>query len=51
MADTVGQAELIDEYPVTSGLTAGTTRQHGRVSNLVAEEGSVVNPEEKKLLN
>ena len=37
-----GQAEIMTRYPVTSGLTAGTQKQEGRQSNLVAERGSVV---------
>lgn len=33
-------------YPVTEGLTAGTTKQEGRTSNLVAEEESLPSMEE-----
>lgn len=30
------------DYPVTSGLVAGTTKQEGRQSNLVAEEERLI---------
>lgn len=35
MAETKGMAEIQTRYPVTSGLTAGTTKQKGRKRNLV----------------
>ena len=34
---TSGTRFLKTKYPVTSGLTAGTTKQEGRESNLVPE--------------
>lgn len=50
MANTIGQKELKTDWPHETGLTAGTTKQEGRQSNLVAEEGSVVRKAEKELL-
>ena len=49
-SDTAGlkQKEIQRRYPVTEGLTAGTTKQEGRTMNLVAEEGSYV-PEREKV--
>ena len=35
MASTRNEKEVKTNWPVTSGLTARTTRQVGRVSNLV----------------
>jgi len=37
MANTSGEKELKRNYPVETGLTARTTKQEGRVSNLVPE--------------
>ena len=34
--------ELETSYPITSGLVAKTTKQEGRVENLVAETGTLV---------
>jgi len=42
MPDTHNQAEVKTDYPVTSGLTARTTKQTGRKLNLIAENGSLV---------
>lgn len=42
MAGGKGTKEIANRYPVTSGLTAGTTSQTGHVENLVSEEGSLV---------
>lgn len=39
---TAGTAVLKTKYPVTSGLTAGTQKQEGRQTNLVAEQKSLV---------
>ena len=36
------------KYPVTSGLTAGTTKTEGRQINLVAEEADLTKEEENK---
>lgn len=47
MSSTTGEKELKRNWPITSGLTAGTTKQEGRQSNLIAEEGSLV-PRRKK---
>ena len=41
MANTKGEKELRRHWPVTSGLTAGTTKQEGRTSNLVAKSTRV----------
>jgi len=48
MANTIGEKELKTDWPITSGLTAGTTKQEGRQSNLVAEQGSLI-PKRKKV--
>ena len=37
-----GQKELKTNWPITSGLTAGTTKQAGRIMNLEAQDGSTV---------
>ena len=37
MANTTGEKELKTKWPITSGLIAGTTKQEGRTTNLVAE--------------
>ena len=37
MADTHNQQEVKTRYPVTSGLTAGSTKQEGRQMNLKPE--------------
>jgi hypothetical protein len=37
MAGTKGTAEIATRYPVEEGLTARTTKQTGRVMNLVPE--------------
>ena len=42
MVSTIGEKELKTAWPVTSGLTAGSTKQAGRVMNLVPERGSKV---------
>ena len=42
MANTTGEKELKRKWPVTTGLTARTTKQEGRQSNLVPERGSKV---------
>ena len=44
--DAIKQAALRRDVPVTEGLTFGTQRQEGNVSNLVPRE-SLVDPEEK----
>jgi len=46
---TRGQRAIRKSYPVTSGLTAETTKTEGRVINLVPTEGSSI-PERKKVL-
>lgn len=40
-AATIGEKELKTDYPVEEGLTAGTQKQTGRVTNLVAENSIV----------
>ena len=47
MANTTGEKELKTDWPHQTGLIAGTTKQAGRQSNLVAEEGSLVPAREK----
>lgn len=42
MANTVGEKELRTDWPFTSGLTARTTKQAGRISNLIPTEGTIV---------
>ncbi len=37
-----GTRFLSKRYPVTSGLTAGTTKQEGRQSNLVPETSKLM---------
>jgi hypothetical protein len=39
---TKGTRALASRYPVTSGLTAETTKTDGRQTNLVPELGTVV---------
>lgn len=41
-AATIGEKELRTNWPVEEGLVAGTTKQTGRIMNLIAEEGSNV---------
>ena len=48
MANTSGEKELKRNWPITSGLTAETTKQEGRQSNLVPQESSLV-PEREKV--
>ena len=43
-----GTRGIATRYPVTSGLVAGTTKQAGRQSNLVPEQGSLY-PRRKKV--
>lgn len=50
MAETIGMAEIKTDWPVEEGLTAGTQKQTGRTTNLLAEEGSLVRRDEKELL-
>lgn len=38
---TTGTSEIATRYPVTTGLTAETTKQEGRESHLIAEESHV----------
>jgi|TARA_R100000501_G_C2567003_1_gene75392 hypothetical protein len=42
MANTSSEKELKTFWPITSGLTAGTTKQEGRQSNLIPTIGSLV---------
>lgn len=48
MASTSGEKELKRNWPHVSGLTAETTKQEGRTSNLVPQESSLV-PEREKV--
>ena len=43
-----GEKEIRRDWPLSSGLIAGTTKQEGRSSRLVAEKGSLI-PERKKV--
>jgi len=40
-AATIGEKELKTDWPIEDGLTAGTQKQTGRVTNLVAENSIV----------
>ena len=42
MTNTKGEKELKTDWPITEGLIARTTKQTGRVTNLVPEEKSLV---------
>ena len=46
--DEIKEAALRRDVPVTDGLVGGTTRQEGRVMNLVPQEGSLVDWREKE---
>lgn len=46
-AATKGEKELKTDYPVEEGLTAGTTKQKGRTTNLVPQERSLVSYNDK----
>ena len=48
MAKSKGTREIATRYPVTSGLTAGTTKTEGRQSNIVPTGGSFI-PRRKKV--
>lgn len=39
---TKGTKAVLTRYPVTSGITAETTKTAGRQTNLVPEKGSLV---------
>lgn len=41
MAGGIGTKEIATRYPVTTGLTAGTTKTEGRQINLVPTNGSL----------
>ena len=43
----IKEKELRRDFPVEEGLTFGTQRQEGRISNLVPEEKSLVSEREK----
>lgn len=51
MADTHNQAEVKRRYPVTSGITAGTTKQEDREMWLIPEDGSLYAKRKKAGLN
>ncbi len=42
MTATSGEKDIATRYPITDGIIAGTTKQKGRQSNLVPEQGSLV---------
>lgn len=45
---TKSAKELKTEWPITSGLTAGTEKQTGRVMNLKPVEGSTVSKKNRQ---
>jgi len=45
---TTGTKIIRRDWPNTSGLEAGTTKQEGRISNLVPEQGSLVPEKNRK---
>jgi hypothetical protein len=47
----IGTAVIKTDYPVEEGLQGGTQKQEGRKINLVAEETSNIQEEQKKGLN
>ncbi len=46
----IGTKELSRKYPAVSGIIAETTKQEGRVSNLVAEHSLLTEEEKKRML-
>lgn len=42
MANTNKQKELLTDWPVDEGLTARTNKLHGRQSNLIPEQDSLI---------
>ena len=44
---TSGTRFLKRDWPIEEGLVAGTTKQEGRVSNLVAQEARLIKKEEE----
>lgn len=46
-----GEKEIMTRYPVEEGLAAGTQKQKGRTSNLVAVNSVVLHREKKGLSN
>jgi len=46
----VGTRFLSKRYPVTDGLTAGTTTQEGHIEQLECEEASLIPDREKDLI-
>ena len=48
MANTLKEKELKTEWPVTEGLTAETTKQTGRLMNLIPTEKSFIPARERK---
>lgn len=45
-----GEKEIKTDWPIEEGLTAETQKQTGRISNLVAQEGSKVLSRNKVLI-
>ena len=41
---------LKEEWPIEEGLVAGSTKTHGRQTNLTPTEGSIIPEREKVLL-
>jgi len=48
MANTIKEKELKTDWPITEGLTAGTTKQTGRLMNLMPTEKSFISAEKRK---
>ena len=48
MADTIGQAEILTDYPIVSGLSGANYKQTGRREKLMPTEGSLVLQKLKK---
>ena len=48
MANTIKEKELKTDWPVTVGLTVGTTKQTGELMNLMPEEKSFIPARKRK---
>jgi hypothetical protein len=42
MANTIGEKELKTDWPKTTGLVAGTTKQKGKTINLLPQEKTMI---------
>lgn len=50
-AATHNEKEVKTRYPVEEGLTAGTQKQTGRITNLVAENSTVLQRNKRGIEN